>query len=53
MRNGEIDGYFDYLELEGKIKIGDYEFLKRMFYYVDVIFGEVIIKVLKEINVVL
>lgn len=53
VRNGEIDGHFDFLESEGKIKIGDYEFLKSMFRYVDVTSEEVITKASTEINAAL
>lgn len=53
MINGLIDGYFEFLELMGKLRIGDYEVLKMMFKYVDVIVFEVIDDVLKNIKVVL
>lgn len=53
VRNGEIDGHFDFLESDGKIKIGDYEFLKKMFRYVDVTSEEVITTASTEINAAL
>uniref|UniRef100_A0A8W8NVG0 Uncharacterized protein n=1 Tax=Magallana gigas TaxID=29159 RepID=A0A8W8NVG0_MAGGI len=33
--DGSIDGHFDYLEEIGKLKIGDYEILKEIFYEVN------------------
>lgn len=51
--NGKIDGHFDFLESEGKIKIGDYDFLKRMFHYVDVTSEAVITEASTEINAAL
>lgn len=53
MINGLIDGYFDYLELKGKLNIGDYDVLKMMFNYVDFRVYEVINDLLKKIKVVL
>lgn len=33
--DGPTDGHFDFLEKEGKLKIGDYAVLRDMFEYVD------------------
>lgn len=33
--DGPTDGHFDFLEKEGKIKIGDYAVLRDMFEFVD------------------
>lgn len=48
--NGEISGHFDFLESIGKLKIGDYDVLKRMFRYVDFRALDVIEDASKEIK---
>lgn len=37
MIEGSIDGYFDYLEEIGKLRIGDYEIFKEIFDEVNII----------------
>lgn len=53
MIDGLIDGYFDFLEKEGKIKIGDYVVFRDMFEFVDCIVFDEIDKVLVDIKRVL
>lgn len=50
MIEGLIDGYFDFLEKEGKLKIGDYVVIRKMFEYVDLIVFDEIDKVLVDIK---
>lgn len=50
VKDGTIDGHFDFLEERGKIKIGDYEVLKNMFRHFDLTAIEEIDNASREIR---
>lgn len=50
---GDIDGYFDYLEKNGIIKFGKYDVFWRIFKIFNVIVVDQIDKILVRINFVL